>query len=1471
MKKLNKKDYYFLSIILSIIIGFIIFLRIKGYAFGSNVDWLSQHSVLPDYFRRMFFESGQILPNFAFNLGMGQNIYYFSYYGLLSPLVLLSYLFPFIPMFSYIQIISLIMVLLGAYLLYRWINNKYNSKIAFIITLMYVLLAPIIYHSHRHIMFVNYLPFLIGTLIAIDNYFINKKAIPIVINVFLLIMTSYFFGPVSLIVIGIYTIYKILQKNKQINCKSFLPLLKIIYFCIVAILLAAILLVPTIYTTFVGRQDTNVTSNIWQLLIPKLSYTTTFYYSYSAMGLSFIYIVSLISFLLKKKKENKFLAIILILLLTFPICNFILNVFMYVDGKIFLSFIPLSLLVIADFLNDLFKNKYNFKKQIVIIIPVIIFMIYSAIGYSYAKLLWIDIPLLLTTLTLIYLYKKPNLIFIPILVISSICFIRMNKGDDYSDIIARGNSNVYKELVSNISKDNVHRTSDYTNQLYNVNQIYTTKQLSPSFYSSTSNKHYFNFVRNIFQNEIINRDNLTVSAPKNILYNIYTGVKYIITNESSLKGYNLIQNKDGISIYENEDVLPIGYASDKIMSLREFNTLSYPQNIDALLNYVIVNKSISNVYKSNIKMYETDFNIETTDNLKYEVLYNTLYVSTDGYGQAKLKLTNPVSKDDVFIIRFKIKYPKKGTACSTDISINNVTNALSCSDWKYFNNNYTFEYVLSSDKNIDTLNVVFSPGKYEIENLELYTIKYDSVKNIKKQISEANLKTSNKDNVILTGDIDVKEDGYFKLTIPYEKRGFKIYLDDDLIKYEKVDNTFIGFPIAKGYHTITIKYQSPYFTLGIILSIIGLILLEILFLYKYVNKYFYNKFMTIKKYLIKAFKKIWKFLKDNTGYVHLFLSLYLLDISLRFFYYSQIKFYHCYKFVPNLFSIIWIVLILSLTKLFKSKVGKSIYILYYVFYLIIFLVQSIYFSYFTIFFDFSVMILAGEGIDYLDTILANVKIWVIFISCLSIYLTIKGLKNIKHNDKFNTKKLFIVLVCFTLLHFTLPYLLGNIRTSVEWDDWRNPRTVYNTFNDHNKSMMVSGLFEYTVRDYYVSFIRNNEKITPEEEKILKENFDNPTVNEKNNYSGILAGKNLILIQLESIDNFLITPEIMPTTYELMKNSINFTNHYSFTSGGGSTFNSEYMVNTGYSTAYNYNLSAYSFSRNDYSYSLPNLLKTYNYVSNAFHMNTGEYYSRTANYKSFGYNNFYSLKNQKVYKENTNYWLDRELILNEEFNKLLFKNENNSLFMNYIITYSAHMPFNSSKGTCSLLTNIEGLTELECLKLQAKETDYFIKLLLEDLAKKDMLKNTVIVAFSDHYLYTLEDKTILDKHKKTDSQLINHTPFFIWSNGDHKKTIKKINSQLDILPTILNLMGVDYYQNYYLGSDILSPNYSELVFFPDGSWYNGSTYIKDGEYSFGKKLSEEKINQINIDVKRKMMLNDAVMKSNYFSKINSIRE
>ena len=59
--------------------------------FGAKVDWLSQHSVLPDYFRQQFYATGKIFPEFAPNLGGGQNIYHFAYYGLYSPLILPSY------------------------------------------------------------------------------------------------------------------------------------------------------------------------------------------------------------------------------------------------------------------------------------------------------------------------------------------------------------------------------------------------------------------------------------------------------------------------------------------------------------------------------------------------------------------------------------------------------------------------------------------------------------------------------------------------------------------------------------------------------------------------------------------------------------------------------------------------------------------------------------------------------------------------------------------------------------------------------------------------------------------------------------------------------------------------------------------------------------------------------------------------------------------------------------------------------------------------------------------------------------------------------------------------------------------------------------------------------------------------------------------------------------------------------------
>ena len=216
------------------------------------------------------------------------------------------------------------------------------------------------------------------------------------------------------------------------------------------------------------------------------------------------------------------------------------------------------------------------------------------------------------------------------------------------------------------------------------------------------------------------------------------------------------------------------------------------------------------------------------------------------------------------------------------------------------------------------------------------------------------------------------------------------------------------------------------------------------------------------------------------------------------------------------------------------------------------------------------------------------------------------------------------------------------------------------------------------------------------------------------------------------------------------------------------------------------------------------------------------------------------------------------------------------FVDYVITYSGHLPFTNTKEVCKILydednannPNVEfvEMTELECIKRQNQETDYMVKLLINNLKEKGLYDNTVIVFFSDHYLYTVSDKTILDKYKNTSNNLINKTPFFIWSKDTKKESIKKVTSQLEILPTILNLFGIKYNPNNYIGKNALANNYEGIAFFSDYSWYDGNVYVENGEVTNKKKISKNKLEEKNYYISYITKKNDLTLKYNYFKKI-----
>ena len=625
-----------------------------------------------------------------------------------------------------------------------------------------------------------------------------------------------------------------------------------------------------------------------------------------------------------------------------------------------------------------------------------------------------------------------------------------------------------------------------------------------------------------------------------------------------------------------------------------------------------------------------------------------------------------------------------------------------------------------------------------------------------------------------------------------------------------------------------------------------------------------TKKVTFKDKLENIYNIVRAFIKKYYYIFLLVLPFILIDIFTRY----KVEFYGLLKLVPNMFTLLWVFLILSICLFSKKKIGKTIYILFFILSLIIYLVNNIYYSMTGVFFDFSMLLLASEGSEYLIDAIKNCDLSV-YLFLIPIFITfILAIKVYPKEEHKSYKGIILTIFIFIVLHSITPIFLGKANEELTWSTWRNPRNIYNSFNDNNKAIKVSGLYEYTVRNFYITFLKSDEGTNQKDLDFLKEEYSKEKEVNKNRYTGKYKGNNLIIVQLEGLDSWVINKNDTPTLYSMMRNSINFTNHYSYYNGGGSTFNSEFAVNTGFITPVSYTQNAYTFNKNSFPYSLAHLFKKQGYAVNAFHMNTKEYYSRGTNYKNWGYDNYYGLVDQNTYKDNS-YYLDRELLLNEEFKEKMFGSEK---FVDYIITYTNHMPFNPEKGNCKMLLDLDkkenenvsyDLTEEDCVRRQAKETDYMMDLLIKELKEREIFDKTTIVVLTDHYLYTLSDKSILDKYKNTSNNLINHTPFFIYTNNKDKKTIKTVTSQLNVLPTVLNLFGIDYNPNHYIGQDALNNNYRKLVFFSDYSWYDGNVYVDGGVVTNNKYINQNTLEEKNYNVNYLIKKNDLTLKYNYF--------
>ncbi len=816
----SNKINYLIIIIYSVIFTFVL-LGINNL-YGSTVDWISQHSVIPNYFREIFYETGNILPNMAFNMGAGQNIFNYSYYGLLSPIILLSYLLPFINMTTYIIGISIILHTLSGVLLYYFLKeNNISNKISLILSLCFISIGPM-YHFHHHIMFVWNIPFLLLSLIGIDRYVTKRKSLLMMISIFLMIMTNYMFAVPGLLVIVLYGIYKLLD-SKKFKLNTFLvDLFLASIHVIVPLLMAGILLFPSaniILTTGRGLKDTMA---LKKLLIPNVIELS--YKSFS-MGLTGVFFISLIGLLFTKKKKISeiFLSISLLLICLIPLFMYILNGMLYIRGKVLIPLVICFIVILTKFIDHL-KND-NIKLNKLLIVTFISLILLFIFNYN-QKLFLLGIDLIVSFI-LLYLfkkYKKDALIYIPLLIIMIFIGIINNSYetyvsiDEYKDI----NNKDMISLINNIKDDSYYRTLNDYKALEVSNKYYNSNYYSTSIYSSNYNKYYWNFYNNNILNNITYRNLFITAGVNNYFFNKLMGIKYIIT-DNELDSYELLESKDKFNLYYNKEAYPIIYETTNYGSIETYNKLNEIDKVVYMLNYPVTDSKDVNEYESEVN--KLDLSLE--DNYEFTLKEKTHYI---------YELEKAID-NKILVITFKMNYSEKCSNGDTEIIINGISNKLTCRSWMYHNKNYNFEYVITDDK-IEKLDIILSKGKYDISDINIYTLDY-----IDNNFKELNNLRIDKKTSTITGGSNLDEDGYIISSIPYDK-GFKVYVDNKLVDSEIVNTAFLGFKVPSGNHKIKISYTSPWLILGILSSIIGLFGFITMLIYDH----FYEK---INKILLK--------------------------------------------------------------------------------------------------------------------------------------------------------------------------------------------------------------------------------------------------------------------------------------------------------------------------------------------------------------------------------------------------------------------------------------------------------------------------------------------------------------------------------------------------------------------------------------------------------------------------------------------
>lgn len=805
--------------------------------FGAKVDWISQHSVLPEYFRQQFYETGQLFPEFAPNIGGGQNIYNFSYYGLLSPVVLLSYALPFVKMGDYLMAAGVVGLTAAVLILYKWLRQRgFEERISFPVALLFLLAGPMIYHSYSQIMFVNYMPFLCMALIGVDQYVEKGKAGLYTISVFLMIMTSFYFSIGGMLVLILYGMHRYVQEKEAVGgrrgaagilsegIRFLMPMLT-------AVLMSGVLLAPTVMA-LMGRKGRSMPHPGWkELLLPDVSLVKFLYHPYG-IGLTALILMVLLVSLTYRKMSEKLFAWSCVFVLIMPVFCYLLNGGLYIRNKVLIPFLPLLCYLTAYYLRKQEKKEIPFGAGLgaCFLMIGILLMGKGEIRDSLEwGLLLLDGVLVLAGF-LVFQKKR----YLPALIVPSVCCL-MLFGTVFHSVNGQTLERTFYEEISDGKRaetvaavldgeEGFYRMEEYgtdAENAANLNRIRDGRQYSASIYSSTYNDNYQTFRTETFGGEEPFRNFLMQPALANPFFRKVMGVKYVVS-QKQVAGYALVEKDYGAGaerVYRNEDVAPVVYATDRLISAKEYEELEFPYNQTALAQYAVVEGmgKKERGWKEQLRKETVETELPIPENSKIQKTEEGYRIQSEENFSVKV----PVQDAGILFLEFEVKNHQ-----GKDVSIwlEGVRNCLTAKQHIYYNGNTTFTWAVTLKENQEEVVLKFGKGDYELRNVKAFRSR-DSVYDSKGELYQSELEVNRektKGNRI-QGTLHTDGTKYVITSIPYDEN-FEILVDGKKVSYGKVNTAFLGFPIGKGDHKIEIIYHASGVPEGKLISFLGFLL-----------------------------------------------------------------------------------------------------------------------------------------------------------------------------------------------------------------------------------------------------------------------------------------------------------------------------------------------------------------------------------------------------------------------------------------------------------------------------------------------------------------------------------------------------------------------------------------------------------------------------------------------------------------------